>query len=209
MIKNRYSFVFLYLHKVGFLAFCLVSFVGGTFAFAQVQQSSSTVAQTVIDSPPVQVPGSTSAGVLDGSPNAMTRSVVQRGVLSCAARVEQVTRFLGFGSQAAAHFMPPPAPADQRLFSLQMELPAGATGNSFVDMSFAPQQANGCGATYQAVSFWPQPCEMVGRQQFSSGVSGQILQRDVTVLSLGPQTKVFLMSAGTAGCISIKKEIVL
>ena len=198
-----------YLGKIGVLAFCLVSFVGGGSAIAQVQQSSATVVQAIADSSTGQAPVVTNAGVLDGSPNAMTRSVVQRGVLSCAARVEQVTRFLGYGSQAAAHFMPPPAPADQRLFSMQMELPAGATGNSFVDMSFAPQQANGCGATYQAVSFWPQPCEIVGRQQFSSGVSGQILQRDVTVLSLGPQTKVFLMSAGTAGCISIKKEIVL
>lgn len=147
--------------------------------------------------------------VTDAGPNAMTRAVVQRGVLSCAARVEQVTRFLGFGAQAGAHFMPPPQPADQRLFSLQMELPAGAAGNSFVDMSFAPQQANGCGATYQAVSFWPQPCEVVGRQQFPNMAPGQLLQRDVTVINLGPQTKVFLMSAGTAACISIKKEIVL
>lgn len=145
----------------------------------------------------------------EAGPNAMTRAVVQRGILSCAARVEQVSRFLGFGPQAGAHLMPPPAPADQRLFAVQMELPAGATGNSFVDMSFAPQQANGCGATYQTVTYWPQSCESVGNQQFATLKPSQPLQRDVTVLNISPMTKVFLMRAGNAGCIAIKKEIVL
>lgn len=145
----------------------------------------------------------------EAGPNAMTQALVQRGVLSCAARVEQVSRFLGFGPQAGAHLMPPGAPADQRLFSVQMELPAGAGGNSFVDMSFAPQQANGCGATYQTVSFWPQSCETVGNEQFAGFKPSQPLQRDVTVLNVSPSTKVFLMRAGSAGCISMKKEIVL
>lgn len=144
----------------------------------------------------------------ESGPNAMTSAVVQRGMLSCAARVEQVTRFLGFGPQVGAHLMPAPAPVDQRVFSLQMEVPAGAAGNSFVDMSFAPQQANGCGATYQAVSYWQQSCDLVGSQQFANFKPSQALQRDVTVLDIGPQTKVFLMKAGASGCISIKKEIV-
>lgn len=145
----------------------------------------------------------------EAGPNALTRAVVQRGVLSCAARVEQVSRFLGFGPHAGAHLMPPAAPADQRLFSMQMELPAGAASNSFVDMSFAPQQANGCGATYQSVTFWPQSCETVGSQQFASFKPSQALVRDVTVLDVAPSTKVFLMKAGTTGCIAIKKETVL
>jgi hypothetical protein len=90
-----------------------------------------------------------------------------------------------------------------------MELPAGAEGNSFVDMSFAPQQANGCGASYQTVTYWPQNCETVGSQQFATLKPSQPLQRDVTVLNVSPMTKVFLMRAGNAGCIAIKKEIVL
>ncbi len=148
------------------------------------------------------------AAPAENAPNALTRAVVQRGVLSCAARVEQVSRFLGFGPQAGAYLMPPAAPADQRLFAMQMEVPAGAAGNSFVDMSFAPQQANGCGATYQTVTFWPQSCEAVGSQQFANFKASPALVRDVTVLDLAPLTKVFLMKAGASGCISIKKEIV-
>lgn len=194
-------------YGAGIWAICLaLSFI---WPLAHAQQSSGTAVPVQTEAAVGQAPAAGNQPGVEVAPNAMTRAVVQRGVLTCAARVEQVTRFLGFGTQAAAHFMPPPAPADQRLFSLQMELPAGANGNSFVDMSFAPQQANGCGATYQAVSFWPLACEAVGRQQFANVGPGQVLQRDVTVFNLGPQTKVFLMSAGPAGCIAIKKEIVL
>lgn len=170
--------------------------------------SGSLHAQQTLPVTPAAAPVS-AAPAAESSPNALTQALVQRGVLSCAARVEQVSRFLGFGPQAGAYLMPPPAPADQRLFSLQMELPAGGTGHSFVDMSFAPQQANGCGATYQTVTYWSESCETVGSQQFATLKPSQALQRDVTVLNVGPMTKVFLMRAGTAGCISIKKEIVL
>jgi hypothetical protein len=158
---------------------------------------------------PESAVGEPAQASVQSGPNAMSQAVFQRGMLSCAARVEQVTKFLGFGPQAGGHLMPPPAPADQRLFSLQLEVPAGAAGNSFVDMSFAPGQANGCGATYQTVTYWPQNCEAVGSQQFANFKPSQALVRDVTVLAIGPLTKVFLMKAGTTGCISIKKEIVL
>lgn len=179
---------------------CVVCVFGLQVFFVPLAQSQ---ASPTVASAPAFMP------TADAGPNAMTQALVQRGVLSCAARIEQVSRFLGFGPQAGAHLMPPAAPADQRLFSVQMELPAGAGGNSFVDMSFAPQQANGCGATYQTVSFWPQSCETVGNEQFAGLKPSQPLQRDVTVLNVSPATKVFLMRAGNAGCISMKKEIVL
>ena len=142
-------------------------------------------------------------------PNAMTTAAVQRGMLSCAARVQQVTQFVGFGPQAGALLMPPPAPADRQLFAMQIEASAGATGNSFVDTTFAPNQANGCGATYTAVSYWTQTCDVVGTQQFAALKRLQPLRRDVAVLDGGPTSKVFLMRAGDSGCISIKKEVVL
>jgi len=143
------------------------------------------------------------------TPNALTRAAVQRGILQCASRVEQVTRFLGFGAQSGALLLAPAGPADQRLFSIQMELPAGASGNTLIDMSFAPGQANGCGATYQAVSYWPQNCEAVAKSQFGAMKRLRPLQNEVAVLDGGAATKVFLMKAGDNGCISIKKEVVL
>lgn len=143
-----------------------------------------------------------------GGANALTQAAVQVGALSCASRVEQVTRFLGFGPGVGASLMAPAAPADQRLFAIQMEVPAGASSNSLVNMSFAPQQANGCGATYEAISYWAQSCDAVANGQFAQLKRIKPLQKDVLLLDGGPSSRVFLMTAGT-GCVSVKKEVVL
>lgn len=158
--------------------------------------------------PAAGVSGGDAAAASDG-PNSMTRAAVQRGILQCAARVEQVSKFAGFGPQAGGVLMAPANPADQRLFAMQMELPAGAAVNSLIDMNFAANQANGCGAAYAAVSYWAQSCDQVASQQFSQLKRLQPLKRDVAVLDGGAATKVFLMRAGENGCVSIKKEIVL
>lgn len=143
-----------------------------------------------------------------GAPNGLTQAAVQVGALSCASRVEQVTRFLGFGPGVGASLMPPAAPTDQRVFAMQMEVPAGASSNSLVNMTFAPQQANGCGATYEAISYWAQSCDAVANGQFAQLKRIKPLQKDVLLLDGGPAVRVFLMNAGS-GCVSIKKEIVL
>jgi hypothetical protein len=104
--------------------------------------------------------------------------------------------------------MAPAAPADQRLFAIQMEVPAGASSNSLVDITFAPQQANGCGASYEAISYWAQSCDAVANAQFAQLKRVRPLQKDVLLLDGGSASRVFLMTAG-AGCVSIKKEVVL
>ena len=112
-------------------------------------------------------PGLAPSTQTNSSPNNLTQAVVQAGVLSCASRVEQVTRFAGFGPNTGASLMIPSQPVDLRLFSIQMEISAGVGSSTFVDMNFAPQQANGCGASYEAISYWPQNCEALATSTFA------------------------------------------
>jgi hypothetical protein len=160
-----------------------------------------------INAQPITQPSAVTA-VQSASPNSLTNAAVQVGALSCASRVEQVTRFLGFGPGVGASLMAPAAPADQRMFAIQMEVPAGANSNSLVNMSFAPQQANGCGATYEAISYWSQSCDALANSHFAQLKRIKPLQKDVLLLDGGSANRVFLMTAGT-GCVSIKKEVVL
>ncbi len=139
--------------------------------------------------------------------NAVTQAAVQQGVLSCAGRINQVSNFLGYTPQAGALLMTPPAQPDQRLIPLVMEIPT-ASGTAYVSASFAPNQANGCGATYDAVMYWPQKCDVVASKQFATLKKMGQLKKEVTVLDGGSGTKIFLMPAGS-GCVSIKKEVVL
>lgn len=148
----------------------------------------------------------TAGNVVNGS-NAVTQAAVQKGVLTCASRINQVSNFLGFGPQAGAVLMMPPSQPDQRLIPLAMEVPTDGS-SAYVSATFAPNQANGCGAAYDAVVYWPQKCEAVAAKQFANLKRVGQMKTSITVLDGGPATKVFLMPAGN-GCVSIKKEVVL
>lgn len=139
--------------------------------------------------------------------NAITQTVVRQGVLNCAGRIEQVTNFLGFNAQAGVVVMLPPAQPDQRMIPLAMEIEVNRSG-AYVSAAFAPNQANGCGAVYDAVVYWPQKCDALAGKEFSGFKKVGMLKKDITVLDSGGAGKVFLMPAGS-GCVSIKKEVVL
>ncbi len=142
-----------------------------------------------------------------GGVNAVTQAAVQQGALNCAVRLNQVSNFLGFSSQAGAVLMLHPSQPDQRLIPLAMEV-STENGTAYVSATFAPNQANGCGAAYDAVAYWPQKCEVVVATQFATLKRVGQLKTAITVLDGGVATKVFLMPAGS-GCVSIKKEVLL
>jgi hypothetical protein len=153
--------------------------------------------------------GMTATAPASAGPNAVTLAAVQRGALACASRVEQVSNYLDVGRGSGGLLMFTPGQADQQLFGLSLGLPMPNGNSAYVSASFAPHQANGCGATFDAVSYWPSPCEAVASQQFAQLKPARALRKDIAVLDGGLAMKVFLMRAGDSGCISIKKELVL
>lgn len=163
----------------------------------------SVQAQT--QAPPAAAPTASPAG--SNGANAVTQAAVQQGARTCASRINQVSNFLGFGPQAGAVLMLPPSQPDQRLIPLAMEVPAEG-GSAYVSANFAPNQANGCGAAYDAVVYWPQKCEAVAVKHFAGLKRAGQMKTNITMLDGGPATKIFLMPAGS-GCVSIKKEVVL
>lgn len=129
------------------------------------------------------------------------------GIKDCAKRIDQVSAFVGYRKQAAMMAMAPPAQENQRMLPLAIEVPL-ETGAAYVSASFAPGQANGCGATYDAVIYWEKVCSKVASKQFADFKAVGKLNQHIDVLDGGVATKVFLMPAGS-GCISIKKEVLL
>lgn len=164
-------------------------------------------AQVTPGQPAAPTAAPSAANQSNSGANAITQAAVKQGVLNCVSRINQVSNFLGFGPQAGAVLMMPPSQPDQRLIPLAMEVPTDG-GSAYVSATFAPNQANGCGAAYDAVVYWPQKCEAVAAKQFASLKRAGQMKTSITVLDGGPATKVFLMPAGS-GCVSIKKEVVL
>ncbi len=102
--------------------------------------------------------------------------------------------------------MIPPTQPDSRLIPVAMEIPFEG-GVAYASASFAPNQANGCGATYDSVVYWPLACDKVRETQFNALQEAGKMSKEISIMDGGPELKVFLMPAGN-GCISIKKEVV-
>ncbi len=144
----------------------------------------------------------------EGELNALASQMARSGIRECAGRVDQVTDFLGFGSGMKALVMMPPDEPDRRVIPLSMEAADPRVGSTYIGATFAPNQANGCGATYDAVAYWPDSCESVRGDAFADLEPLGRLRERIAVLDGGESLKVFLMPAGE-GCVSIKKEVVL
>jgi hypothetical protein len=144
-----------------------------------------------------------------GMPNAattMTRAAAQAGVLSCAARIDQVSKFLGAGNEVSFLLLLPPPPRDQRLVASAMEIDNKDVPSAYASAEFA-SSAQGCGASYETVTYWPGKCEDVVAKAFSKVRQVQALGKSIATLDTGGNSRIFLMPAGTTGCITIKKEL--
>jgi hypothetical protein len=139
--------------------------------------------------------------------NEITQAAVKSGVLSCASRVNQVSSFLTTGNKTGVFLFTPADNPDQRVFSASMEVTTPNGQANYASTSFAPNQANGCGALYETVSFEPNRCEEVATKQFPGSVSLGKLGATTIILGIGPSARVFLMPASDKGCIVIKKEV--
>jgi len=140
------------------------------------------------------------------SATAMTQAAAQAGVLSCAGRIEQIARFLGAGNQIDFLFFLPPPPRDQRLVAAAMEIGNNAVPSAYASAEFAAS-SQGCGASYETVTYWPTACEEVVVKNFPGIPKAAALGKSIAALNAGGNARIFLMPAGAAGCITIKKEL--
>lgn len=154
---------------------------------------------------PAGAPPADSASV-PNSATAMTQAAAQAGVLSCAERIDQVARFLGAGNQISFLFLLPPPPRDQRLVAAAMEIGNKVAPSAYASAEFAAS-AQGCGASYETVTYWPAQCDAVVAKYFPGVRKAPALGKSIAALDAGGNARIFLMPAGAAGCITIKKEV--
>lgn len=153
-------------------------------------------------------PAAQPAQTANPSINPVTQAAVNAGVLACAGRINEVMNFLAAGSQdIRARIFPPVIDPDRRMTAISLEIKSQNIPTAYAGAAFAPNQSNGCGATYEAVAYWATTCDNVATKQFALLRQSGTLGKEITVLDGGPGLAVFLMPAG-AGCISIKREVV-
>ena len=129
------------------------------------------------------------------------------GVLACASRVDQVAKFLTGGVPGNFWLFLPATARDQHIVSASIEVGTKEVPAAYASADFAPGMANGCGAIYESVVYWPEKCSEVASKHFTALPKGQNLGKLIFSLDAGNGARVFLMPAGSGGCVSIKKEL--
>jgi hypothetical protein len=144
----------------------------------------------------------------EAAANPVVQAAAKAGVIACDGRINQVSSFLTSGAEKTGffQFLPPTKP-DQNIYSVSMELQGKDGAFAYASASFAPNQADGCGALYEQVAYWPASCSEVAQKLFPGMTKEGELLKNITVLVGPPTVRVFLMPAGS-GCTSIKKEVV-
>ena len=171
----------------------LVSPVGA--ADDQDQSPHASVAQTALPPPST------------GGVNLITQAAVASGVLACAARVDQVAKFLTSGVPGNFWLFLPATARDQHIVSASIEVDTKEVPAAYASADFAPGMANGCGAIYESVVYWAEKCDEVAAKQFAALPKGKNLGKLIRSLDAGDGARVFLMPAGSGGCISVKKQL--
>jgi hypothetical protein len=141
--------------------------------------------------------------------NNITQAAVQSGVLACSSRIEQVSNFVTQNTRSGAFLFTPPSEPDQRLLSGSLEITNPNNTMGYVSMSFAPNQANGCGALYETVTYANNSCKDVLAKDYPNVKPSGKLGQQTTMLDIGPASRIFLMPATDKACIIIKKEVLL
>jgi hypothetical protein len=139
--------------------------------------------------------------------NPITDAAKKNGVVSCGARITQVTNQLANGNVNGVFLFTPGQSPDKNLFSVSMEVLPVAGPMAYASASFAPNQANGCAGVFDSVIYWPKRCEEIASTKFSGFKTSGKLSTNIAVIDAGLK-RVFLMPADQ-GCVSIIKEVLL
>jgi hypothetical protein len=139
--------------------------------------------------------------------NAIAKAFEDKGTKNCAARIDQITNFIGTNANTGAVLYFPASAPDKQMVSVSLEAVDKDKKSAYASTSFAPNGAGGCAAVYDAVAWFPESCENVASKQFAEKkISGKI-KENISTIELDGGARVFLMPTKD-GCISIKKELV-
>jgi len=153
-----------------------------------------------------------SAQYVAGNIGSMPSSVDQRladalvsiGMTHCSTRMLQVAHFLMEGSPA--NFTVQPLGPNGDMWPTVVTIESTHETNGRTRLSVINISPN-CAGFYQQTIYWPQSCPTLKGTIFAAFNSPRRLLADVQVSELDAATQLYLLPAGPAGCVSVKKEL--
>ena len=127
------------------------------------------------------------------------------GAFSCAERANQMANFLSATGKSQLVLQTPADKPNQRLLMASLITPTAESNFSIANISLAPNQANGCGGSYQSVSYLFKSCKTAIE---AYPIKFQKIEN--TNVSIGLVSRGLWLTAMPAdkGCIIIKQELI-
>lgn len=163
----------------------------------------ASVAQDQAPPPATNAEDNQEVGASEPIVNRLTQAAVSLGALTCAAKVQQVTSYLGATASTQASIRRPVNPPDRNSLSLVMATQTdGVMAVAMAD--FYPTQG-GCKASYNLTVNLPMACADLRDTGFASLGARNVLAPNITVLGGATSMRVVLMDAFD-GCTVVKTE---
>jgi len=147
-----------------------------------------------------------SGPVVAAQPHPLAKQLMQIGAMGCAARAHQLATSISNGRETSILQMPS-GDADKSLLMATLIEPLGAQQNALIVMAMAPNQAVGCGAGYQKITYSEKSCVQALAENYPGHSATPVAQTGVWMTVLGRANRVLLMNAGT-GCILLSEGVV-
>jgi len=172
-------------------------------AICVVAAPASRAAEESMGSGPVRLV----RNIATGSTNQVAVIAFNAGARSCAQRIDLVTNFLSRGTQASALLFMPESNPENNMISVSMEVKTEDLPRAYASATFSPNTAIGCAAEYETVQYWSQSCEAVAEKTFKGASASGTIGTEISILTIGPTARVFMMRASKSSCVTIKKEV--
>lgn len=145
--------------------------------------------------------------IATGSTNQVAVVAFEAGARNCSQRIDLVTNFLTKGTQSSALVFLPDREPDNGMVSVSMEVKTEGLPRAYASATFSPNTAIGCAAEYETVQYWNESCTAVAAKTFKGATPTGSIGGEISILSIGPAARVFLMRSTNTSCVSIKKEV--
>jgi len=143
------------------------------------------------------------------SMNGITRAAAKAGVRTCLERIDQISKYITAKTQSKFIMSLPPADVDvdQQITSTSIEVKLPNEIVAYASMTAAPTSDGGCDALYETVVYWTNSCSDVANKVYPNAKVLGVIQEHIKVLLGEENLRIYLMPAGTEGCVSIRKEV--
>ena len=141
-----------------------------------------------------------------GLAHPLAQEMYKAGATNCAATAHQLASLVVHGP-APSLLQVAQQDVDRSLVEATVVVTQGKGQHSLVNMTFAPSQASGCGASLRWIRYIDKSCSKAAKKLYAGLKTQSLGDTGILLGMLGSQSQVILQPAGK-GCLVVTDELV-